>query len=101
MKKIIAGRMYNTDTATCLGVCEQGMPTDFSYHCEAIYRKQSGEYFLAGEGGPLTRYARAIDNNNWSGGSCITPLTDEEARRWAELNLCADDYIDIFGMPEE
>ena len=101
MKKIIAGRMYNTDTATCLGVCAHGMPMTFGYYEEGLYQKKSGEYYLVGEGGPMSPYAVRIDANNWSGGSRITPLTEAEARKWAEHNLDADAYIAIYGEPQE
>ena len=31
----------------------------------------------------------------------LIPLTEEQARNWAEKRLDADEYIEIFGEPEE
>ena len=102
MKKIIDGRLYNTDTARKLGSYENMADCrNFHYYCEALYQKRTGEYFLYGEGGPMTQYARAIDQNSWSGGERIMPQTVESARKWAEEHLDADDYAEAFGMPDE
>ena len=101
MKKIINGRMYNTDTAKKLGSYQRSNERDFNYCYEALYVKKKGEYFVAGEGGPLTSYAHAVSGGGWTGGEDITPLTESEAREWVENHLSADEYIEIFGEPEE
>lgn len=47
MKKIINGKAYNTETAKELGSYWNGYPHgDFSYVCETLYVKRTGEYFL-------------------------------------------------------
>lgn len=99
MKKIIKGRQYDTDKARYLGGDNGGK--DFSRWSEALYQKRTGEFFLHGEGGPMTRYAVATGENNWMGGAEIMPLTFETARQWAEEHLGADAYGEIFGMPDE
>lgn len=48
-----------------------------------------------GEGGPLTCYV--VEH----GKEEIIPMTVEEAKAWAEEKLDGDEYIDIFGDPEE
>lgn len=102
MKQIINGKMYNTDTATKVGSWSNGCSTsDFSYCYEALYRKKTGEYFLYGDGGPMSRYSRSSGQNCWSGDTRIIPMTENEARQWAEDNLNADEYIEAFGEPEE
>lgn len=98
MKKIINGRVYDTDTAKELAAyCNGGTWRDFSHWEETLYRKKTGEYFLYGKGGPMTRYAEAQGQNTWSGGSRIMPLTYQEATAWAEKHLSGDEYEDIFG----
>lgn len=102
MKKIINGKSYDTDKATQVGIWSNDRsPRDFSHCSETLYRKRTGEYFLHGEGGPQSKYARAIDVNSWSGSEDIKPLTAEEARRWAEKNLSAQEYESEFGEVAE
>ena len=49
----------------------------------------------------MARPRMRFDQNNWSGGERIIPLTVEKAREWAEENLDADDYQEIFGEVSE
>lgn len=97
MKKIIDGKRYDTSTAREVGSDSYSNPSDFAYWCETLYQKRNGEYFLHGEGGARSKYARAIGQSSWSGGEDIRPLTFEEARLWAEKHMSADEYEVEFG----
>ena len=98
MKKIINGRVYDTEKAKELGTyANAGSWRDFSHLEETLYRKKTGEYFLFGEGGPATKYAEAEGQNSWTGGCRIMPMTYDEAREWAEKHLEAEGYEAIFG----
>lgn len=98
MKKIIKGKVYDTDTATFLAEYDSGHGvTDFKHYAEELYQKKTGEYFIYGEGGPASRYSQACPTGGWDGGRKIVPLTYEQAREWAEKNLNADEYEEIFG----
>ena len=97
MKKIINGKVYDTDTAHSICAWDNGMYGDFDYIEETLYRKRTGEFFILGVGGARTKYATASDNNHWSGGSKIIPITWEAAREWAEERMDADGYEAIFG----
>ena len=102
MKKIINGKMYDTETAKELGFDQNtGDTRDFRWVCETLYRKRTGEFFLHGQGGPASKYAVSYGSNEWGGGSKIIPLTWEAARKWAEEHLDADEYEDIFGEVAE
>lgn len=102
MKKIINGKVYDTTTAELLGSWSSpGSVTNFSHFSESIYRKRTGEFFLHGEGGPASRYAVQIGQNNWRGGEKITPLSWDDARTWVESHLDAEDYERIFGPVSE
>lgn len=102
MKKIINGKVYNTETAQEVGSWSNNLSyRDFNHCEEALYRKKTGEYFLHGVGGPRSPYAERVDNNSWSGGSAIRPLTFEEARKWAEEKFSAGEYESIFGEVSE
>jgi hypothetical protein len=101
MKRIIKGKLYSTETATCIGSYEYSNPRDFHYLREELYRKNNGEFFLCGEGGPLSKYREQVDSGGWTSGEAIIPLTIEEAKAWCENHLSADSYIELFGEPEE
>ena len=101
MKKIIGGKRYDTETAMRIGEGSGGYPGDFNYFSETLYRKKTGEYFLAGEGGPASKYAKQVELNSWSGGEKIIPLTYEQAREWGEEHLDPDDYENVFGIVED
>lgn len=102
MKKIIKGKVYDTDTATFLAEYDSGHSvTDFQHYTEELYQKKTGEFFIYGEGGPASRYSQACPTGGWDGGRKIVPLTYEQAREWGEKNLDADEYEDIFGEVAE
>lgn len=101
MKKIIKNRLYDTATATEIAHRSTPVSTrDFSYTRETLYRKRTGEYFLHGEGGALSRYAsRDYDGMTW--GEDILPLSYDTAREWAERYMDVDGYQEEFGTAAE
>ena len=102
MKKIINGKQYNTETAERLGEYEPSpYRSDFHYFCETLYRKKTGGFFLHGEGGPASKYSKSCGQNEWCGSETIVPMTYGDAREWAEEYLDGDEYISIFGEPDE
>lgn len=102
MRKIINNKVYDTDTATRIGLADNGHEyNDLAYSGETLYRKRTGEYFLHGEGGPMTIYAVSTGNNNWRGGERITPISYAAARQWAEDHLSAEAYEAEFGAVTE
>ena len=101
MKKIINGKLYDTDTAKSLGYAYHGSSNDFAYWCETLYKKRTGEFFLHGEGGPHSRYAVSQSENTWGGGEKIIPLSYKAAQEWAIQHLDADEYQEIFGEVTE
>lgn len=101
MKKIIKGRVYNTETARLVGHWNlDESVTDFSWYEEYLYCKKTGEYFLFGSGNAASKYSEYC-YGGWEGGTAIIPLTFEQARDWAEGHLEADEYIAEFGDPGE
>ena len=99
MREIIDGKRYDTDKADELGAWSTDCGvSDFNHTSEALYRTpRSGRYFLAGEGGPMSRYAVSLGQGGWRGGEKITPLTDEEAFAWAQDSLDADEVERLFS----
>lgn len=101
MKKIISGKVYDTETAQKVGYWSNNLGyRDFNWREESLYRKKTGEYFLHGAGGPRTNYAERV-GNMWGSGERIMPLTFTEAKAWAEEHLDGEEYEEIFGEVAE
>lgn len=102
MKKIISGKVYDTETAKKLGTWDNGLnDNDFGVIEETLYRKKTGEFFVYGYGGAGTRYAEPAGTNWWSSGDRIMPLSFAEAKAWAEEHLDGEEYEAIFGEVTE
>lgn len=98
MKAIINGKRYDTDRAIKIGQASHCNIGDFRYYCETLYRTPlSGAYFLAGEGGPMTRWAKSTGTDSWCGGAGIIQMTTKAALLWAEANLTTDEIEEHFG----
>lgn len=100
MKKVINGKVYDTDTAQAIGAWDNGQ-YDFNRCDETLYRKRTGEFFIYGSGGPMSKYARSEGDNHWTTGAQIIPLSYDAAQKWAEDHLSADEYEAIFGNVED
>lgn len=102
MKRIINGKMYNTETAKYIACFDNGLHhNDFSYYYEELYRKKTGEFFLYGEGGAASPYCEYLPGNTRAYGENIIPLNLYEAKEWAENHLSVERYIEVFGEVEE
>lgn len=105
MKKIISNKRYDTDKATYIAEIssrDQGIgPSDFSFWAETLYQKRTGEFFLFGEGGPMSKYSQPYENDGSQSGYKIIPLTLGQAKQWAEKAMDADEYETTFGPVEE
>ena len=101
MRKVINGRIYNTETSKKIGSWDNGIyGNDFRSCEEDLYKNTKGAYFLVGEGGPLSKYS-VCHGNETSGGTELIPMTAAEAQEWAEEHLEADEYEAEFGEQEE
>jgi hypothetical protein len=84
MKRVINGKRYDTAMAFCIASAWNHLGrSDFKWMEEALYRTKAGNWFLAGKGGPLTKYRRQV-GDAWTEGEAITALTGDEARQWLE-----------------
>ena len=101
MKKIIEGKVYNTETAECVGGWDNRQYGSFDFNRKNQYRKRTGEFSIHGTGGARTRYAKQTGNNLWGEGEQIIPVAYEEARKWSEEFLNGDEYEKIFGAVDE
>lgn len=101
MKQVINGKFYNTETAQEICSYQYGYPRDFDYILEELYRKKNGEFFLYVCGGAASRYQVKTGCNEYSGSEQLIPVNIEKAKDFIEKNGSLDDYINLFGMPEE
>jgi hypothetical protein len=102
MRRVIKGKLYDTDKAKRVHEWESTYDvTDFKWYEETLYRKRTGEYFIYGYGGPMTSYAKRLNDSQWQGGEAIVPLTYEEARTWMEEHASTDEYEAEFGTADE
>lgn len=92
MKKIINGKMYNTETAEEICKYSSGQYGDFECIRKTLFKKKTGEFFLKAYGGAMTSY---------EGEETIEPLTEEEAKSFVERNGSVETYIELFGEVEE
>ena len=102
MKKVIKGKLYDTDKAKMVAAYSaQCGRSDFRYYEEELYQKRTGEYFLYGTGYAASKYRKSCGQNEWCAGEKIMPMTYSEAKEWAEAHMDADDFIAAFGSPDE
>ncbi|MFQ9706048.1 MAG: hypothetical protein ACLRX6_03035 [Limosilactobacillus pontis] len=103
MKKIIKGKLYNTDSAKKMASYEFSSVNQNDHYIEELYRKRTGEYFLHGVGGPGSPYAQSAyrDDSALMGGEDVIPLSLRGARNWSEKHLDADDYEAVWGDTSE
>ena len=98
MKKIINGRKYDTETAIKM-FCFDHEPEDRLYrYSETLYRKQNGEFFLHGEGGPASIYGLKVRYCTWRSGRKIKPLSRYKALEWIRENCSEEDYLNLASM---
>lgn len=98
MKKVLDGKIYNTEKAEKLYEwCNRKFVGDLEYCEEALYRTPKGAYFIFGRGGAMTKYAHQCGSNSTCGGAGIEVLTEVEAMSWLEEHDGSDALIKFFA----
>lgn len=88
MRKVIKGKLYDTDKASQVAYWSNGWGGN-DYRNATLYRKRTGEYFLHRQHG------------EYGGSESIEPLSYDDAQTWMESHADADEYEAEFGMPDE
>lgn len=97
MKKIINGKLYNTDTAEKIMGWTNGYGYgDGNYISEALHITKKGNYFLNVIGGAMTTHARQCGNEMGMGKS-ITLLTKKDAIVWLEEHNFTEELEEYFA----
>lgn len=101
MKKIINGKVYDTEKASFIARADHDNIKDATGDTckQALYRKKTGEFFVHLEGTSITLHN--IFQHDYRQGCGIYPLTYDQAAKWAENELEAEKWTEIFGDPEE
>jgi hypothetical protein len=104
MQKIIAGKLYDTETAerVCDISGEAGTnPRHDIYWAETwLYKSPKGTFFVAGEGGARSRWKRQ-QHETTVPGEGLQVVSVEEARDLCEQFGNHENYLKVFGQPEE
>lgn len=100
--KFYNGTLLDPATAEWLGEWSNGFHRGDTRWVHETLHRAGTQYFLRGEGGFRTRYARRAGQNCWYPvGEAIVPITERQARTWAEEHLDGRDAADIFDDPRE
>ncbi len=101
MKKIIQGFRWDTEKADKVCDIQEGYAGDFRRIDAGLYcTKRARKFFLAGSGGPMTVFAKSVDQTSWTGSEGIIPIDDEDARRYAEKYADADIVEKFFDVQD-
>ena len=101
MKRIVDGKRYDTRTAQEIGTASRGHCGDFRAWTETLYKTPKGAFFIAGSGGPMTRWGKSSGNESW-GDEGIIALSRDEALEWCSEYLDdADEYEGYFDEIED
>lgn len=101
MRAVIGGKIY--DTTTAHGVCKISPSgysnSDFEWEDTGLYKSPAGQFFIAGSGNAMTRWAKQIGNST-SGGSGVRLVSLDEARELCETHGTVNQFTEAFGEPE-
>lgn len=103
MRKVIDGKVYDTETA--FWICDvsgrhDSDRGDFRWNDTGLYRAPKGAYFIAGEGNAMSRWARHYGQSERGPGSGLEVVSEDEARELVEEHASADIYEVVFGEAE-
>jgi hypothetical protein len=101
MKRVIDGKIYNTDTAEQIGSTESGVSSDYRYYYEALYKTTRGRYFIEYIGGAMSQYAVNYGPNFVRGSSGIRVVDAYDALAWCERYEIDPDVIAKFFELED
>jgi len=92
------GKSYRSHTAQLIVTLPSHFPhTDNKWQETQLYRNQRGAYFLAGEGGALSRWAKVTPRGAIPGKG-IEPISRDEARAFAKYAGLSPDRFTRAGL---
>lgn len=100
MKKIINGKLYNTETAKTVISWKLHNRGDFQYASNTLYVTKKGNYFVAGCGGPLSEWSVSHGNGSYSSGEGLRDISEKTARELVAQYGTPEDYEKWFTVEE-
>jgi len=101
MTKVINGKTYRSHTAQLIVTLPRHFSkTDNRWQETRLYRNQRGAYFLAGEGGALSRWAQSTPNGAIHGEG-IEPISKDEALVYAKYAGLSSDRFARVGFARQ
>lgn len=102
MKKVIKGLIYNTENSTEIGRFNNGLDReDYQFWEASLYTSpHKKHYFLAGFGGPMTRFGVINDSSSgWCGAFSerLDRMSKEKAFEWARIYLSPEVVEEYFS----
>lgn len=99
-KKVVNGKMHNTETAERVADWDNGRNgSDFAYCSETLYRTKNGAFFLHGAGGAMSSWCSSY-GDRCGYGEDIVPLTDDEAKEWLAHHNEVSELERLFAVVE-
>ena len=95
MQKIINGKKYDTQTAVACGTYVEPILFTKCKKFITLYRKANGEYFLKEDWREMHFIFEVCRDVS------IKPLTEDEAKKWAEKHLSVERYEAFLGECKE
>ena len=95
MKKIIAGKRYDTDTATLIASYNNGLnESDLDHIFEELYMTKKGQWFMRAQGGAMTLYGIIVGNEE-RGSKDLILCSEQDALVWLDehQDLCDFDAV--------
>jgi len=101
LTKVINGKTYRTHTAHLIVTLPSHFPeTGNKWHETHLYKNQQGAYFLAGEGGSLSRWAKVTPRGAIPGKG-IEPIPKDEALAYAKYAGLSPDKFTRAGFERD
>jgi hypothetical protein len=92
MRNIINRKIYDTETAELIfDTSNRNGVSDFGFERSGLYRTTRGAWFLAGNGGPMSRFSRTLSDRSRTEGSGCIPLTPADALAELERHNAAEE----------
>jgi hypothetical protein len=92
MKRQIGTKTYDSDRAYIVASWDNGLPPgDPAREDERLHRSKSGLFFIYGQGGPASKYAK-LRKGEWLAGEGITPISVDDAVALGRERMTDDDF---------
>ena len=97
MKKVINGKVYNTETAELIFSWDNGRyGNDFRSRSKDLYRTKKGNWFIHHEGGPMTDMGVSCGSNSTCGSQNIEAITEQEAINFLQGKNAVEELEKLF-----